>query len=201
MRRFAVIAIALSLVAVGVAAGAAVTARFTDVPEDHWATTYMEWADDHGIITANGDGAFRPNEKVSRAQLASYLFKFERYLYETSTDSMTIAQALDLLDIVSTTVDGETYGTSIGFDEANTYKGLYGLVLDLCATMGGTPANASLRETQNVIADWIEATEWKSATDNDKWRVVFYGHWALCSEYNSIYDVWADADWPPLDFR
>lgn len=198
-RRTAIIVSAVLSLVVGVAAGAATVQRFSDVPEDHWATTYMEWADDAGIITANADGAFRPNETVTRAQLASYFYKFEGYL--DRYDSLTIAEIGDFYDIVySTGSDGTVYSTSIGFDEAYTYEEVYDLVSDLCETLGDTPASASLRDTQNVIPNWIEGTTWKRATDNDKWRVVFYGHWALCSEYNSIYEVWSDADWPPLDF-
>ena len=195
-----VIAVAVLLVSVGVAVGAATVQRFTDVPEDHWAVGYMEWADDAGIITANTDGAFRPGEKVSRAQLASYLYKFERYL--DRFDSLTIADLSDFYKITySVGDDGEAYYTSTGFDEVYTYGEVYDLVVDLCETLGDTPANAPIRETQNVIADWIRGIEWEqAATDYDKWRVLYYGYRALCPEYESLYDAWVDGGWPPLDF-
>lgn len=201
MRRLAIAAIALALVSVGVAVGAVTTARFTDVPEDHWAVSYMEWADQAGIITANEDGEFRPSEKVSRAQLASYFYKYDRYHNEKG---LSIAENDAIQDILwsPSFSDPERYvGTSAAFDRAYSYGELIELTMDLCEALGDTPANASLRDTQDVISNWLTSVDWKQGvTDVDRWRVVWYGHQAICSEYRSIYDVWENAGWPPLDF-
>ena len=43
---------------------------FTDVPEDHYAYTAIEKLADKGIIEAERDGAFNPNEMVTRAEFA-----------------------------------------------------------------------------------------------------------------------------------
>lgn len=198
-RRLTAIIAAISLLAVGIAAGAATTARFSDVPEDHWAAEAIEWATGNGIMRERGDGTvFEPGKPVTRAKLAQILYRYDQHL---SSDNLTIAESTDFYDIfTSYDAEGVRYGTSLGFDLSHTYEEVIVLIRDLCETLGNTPANASLRETQNVIPNWIEATTWGQATDYDKWRVIAWGQRALCLEYESIYEAWADAGWSPLDF-
>lgn len=192
MRRAATAIAALALLAVGVAAGAATTARLSDVPEDHWAAEAIEWATERGIMRANGEGLFEPNKPVTRAKLAQILYRYHH-------SGMTIAELDSFFYILSyTDDDGTVYSTSEGFDESHTITEVEALVLDLCETLGDTAANASLREMRDVIPNWIEATTWGRATDDDKWRVVAWGQFALCPEYDSVYDAWSDAGFPPL---
>lgn len=47
---------------------------FTDVPDDHPAFVPISWMRDSGIDTGRADGTYRPDEKVSRAQMAQYLY-------------------------------------------------------------------------------------------------------------------------------
>ena len=197
MRRPTLIAIIVAAtLVVGVAAGAATTARFSDI-EDHWARTYIEWADDNNIMSGKADGSFQPNEKVSRAQLAAYLYRLAKWW---ESQELTISEQILLQDINVVTIDGELYSTSWAFDSAYTWREVGQLVKSLCEAMGSAPANGTLREMRQVIPDWLESVEWaKGVTDSDKWRVVFYGYYAMCPEYESVYKIWSDADWPGLD--
>jgi hypothetical protein len=43
---------------------------FTDVPSSHWAFSFIETATSHGVVSGFDDGLFRPDQPVSRAQLA-----------------------------------------------------------------------------------------------------------------------------------
>ncbi len=45
-------------------------ARFSDVCPDHWAYAYVECMAQRGIISGYADGTFRPNNSVTRGQLA-----------------------------------------------------------------------------------------------------------------------------------
>lgn len=204
MRRPLAVALAAVMLVVGVAAGAATTARFSDVPEDHWAADAIEWATDNEIMRGRGENGdlFEPNKSVSRAKLAQILYRYDQWHNKYNPDDdMTLAQSDIFFEIMwSIDDEGNEYGTSQGFDETHTLYEIELLVRDLCETLGNTPANATLAETQAVIPDWIEATAWKTATDLDKWRVIAWGQFALCPEYQSIVDVWEDAEWPPLTF-
>lgn len=50
---------------------------FTDVPEDRWYADGAVWAGQNGIVP-DGGGAFRPNENVTRQELASMLYEYAR---------------------------------------------------------------------------------------------------------------------------
>ncbi len=52
---------------------------FSDIPHGHWALTAIETMRSEGIINGYGDGTFRPNEPITRAQMAAILKKvYER---------------------------------------------------------------------------------------------------------------------------
>lgn len=50
--------------------------RFTDVPETHWAYKAIESLADMGIINGYEDGTFKPDEAVTRAELATMLDRY-----------------------------------------------------------------------------------------------------------------------------
>ncbi|MGP4070400.1 N-acetylmuramoyl-L-alanine amidase [Halobacillus sp. B29] len=62
--------------------------KFPDVTEEHYASGYIASAAEKGIISGYADGTFHPNEKVTRAQMATLLARaFD--LNETSSHSFT----------------------------------------------------------------------------------------------------------------
>jgi hypothetical protein len=46
---------------------------FPDVPANQWAFGYIETAVSHGVVGGYGDGTFRPNALLTRAQLSKML--------------------------------------------------------------------------------------------------------------------------------
>ncbi len=48
---------------------------FADVPADHWGVNAIMWANEQGLITANDKGNFRPNDPVTRAEMAATLHR------------------------------------------------------------------------------------------------------------------------------
>jgi len=54
---------------------AAQTQTFTDVPADHWAYQAIQALAASGITTGYSDGSFRPNDRVTRAQFAVFLYR------------------------------------------------------------------------------------------------------------------------------
>lgn len=55
------------------------TAIFTDVENATWYTKAVAWAYENGIASGFGDGTFRPNEFLTREQLAVFLYKYAEY--------------------------------------------------------------------------------------------------------------------------
>ena len=54
---------------------AAHAASFTDVPESHWAYTYVEQAAAKGYVNGVGDGRFNPDGSVTYAEFAALLIR------------------------------------------------------------------------------------------------------------------------------
>lgn len=52
---------------------------FTDVPAGSWYTDAIVWAAQNGIVCGFGDGTFRPNEAVTRAQAAVMLYGYAAF--------------------------------------------------------------------------------------------------------------------------
>lgn len=46
----------------------AVNAAFTDVPEDHWAYTYINELSEKGVINGMGNGIYAPNDTLTKGQ-------------------------------------------------------------------------------------------------------------------------------------
>lgn len=44
---------------------------FTDVPDTHWAVKYINFAATRGWVTGYADGTFRPNNSITRAEVAA----------------------------------------------------------------------------------------------------------------------------------
>ena len=53
--------------------------RFTDVPYSNWACSYITWASVNGIVTGSG-GLFRPNDYITRQEMAVMLTRYSVYL-------------------------------------------------------------------------------------------------------------------------
>ncbi len=51
-------------------------ASFTDVPEGQWYSEAVAWAQEKNIVTGYRDGSFRPNDKITREQLAAILYRY-----------------------------------------------------------------------------------------------------------------------------
>ena len=51
-------------------------ARFSDVPQDAWYAAAMNWAVKRGIVRGFEDGTFRPDQPVTREELAVMLWRY-----------------------------------------------------------------------------------------------------------------------------
>ena len=49
---------------------------FDDVKESDWYAKAVSWAESQGIVNGFEDGAFRPNDPITREQLAAILYRY-----------------------------------------------------------------------------------------------------------------------------
>ena len=55
------------------------TAAFTDVDAGRWYTDAVVWASENGIVTGYSDGSFRPDDSLTREQMAVLLYRYAQY--------------------------------------------------------------------------------------------------------------------------
>ena len=55
------------------------TADFSDVADGVWYAGAVRWAADSGVVKGYADGRFRPNDAVTREQMAALLYRFAGY--------------------------------------------------------------------------------------------------------------------------
>lgn len=53
----------------------ALLAEFNDVAPSHWASNALAWAIGQGYLKGSGNGALRPNQNITRAELAAVLHR------------------------------------------------------------------------------------------------------------------------------
>lgn len=62
-------------------------ASYTDVPQGHWASGYIRIASDNGIFTGYEDGSFRPDQAITREELAAVMARFLQLETPAAVDS------------------------------------------------------------------------------------------------------------------
>lgn len=73
MKRLSACALSLALSASMILPAGAAGAAFTDVPQDHWASPYVEAMTQKGVVTGVGNGRFNPDGNLSTAEFAVML--------------------------------------------------------------------------------------------------------------------------------
>ena len=58
------------------------SSSFYDVASDNWASPYIEWANANGIASGSG-GAFRPQARITRQEMAAMIFRFSSHIGKT----------------------------------------------------------------------------------------------------------------------
>lgn len=96
---------------------------FTDVPADSWYTDAVIWAADNGIVSGFGDGTFRPNDALTRAQAAVMLCAFAAFTQDDVTARADLSAYSDAGQIPSWAMDAMQWANArqliIGRDSAH----------------------------------------------------------------------------------
>ena len=81
----------------------AVTAenKFSDVPTGQWYTNAVIWAAENGVVAGCGDGTFRPDAAVTRAQAAVMLCGFAAFSGDDVTARADLSAFGDAADVPS----------------------------------------------------------------------------------------------------
>ena len=89
--------------------------NFSDVRNDRWYTDSVAWANTRGIIQGIGGNQFAPTQDITRAQLATMLFRYETYRNGRPTFSFAAFNAFpDSQSVPSSARDGMAWAVDQG---------------------------------------------------------------------------------------
>ena len=96
-------------------AGTSAVTAFSDVPATYWASTYIKYASELGIIYGYNDGTFRPKNNITNDEAIAMLVRTLGYQakYMTGTyptSHINVALGLDILDGIPTGSAAATRG-------------------------------------------------------------------------------------------
>jgi len=101
-----------------------------DVPQDHWAKTFIQESLEKGVLELMPDNNFHPDEKVNRAEFSRLIEKFlMRYYNDASLETRFFGQVSPFADVNSTSpvfnsiMTVSSRGIMPGFDDG-TFKPL-----------------------------------------------------------------------------
>lgn len=112
--------LAIVLLSVGFMAGSAGAASqdcFTDVTT-HWAENFICWMKDNGLTSGYPDGTFKPDNSITRAEVAVFIQKLHDFV--VAKDATTLADAKTYAD----TQDAATLASAQAYADANMTGGV-----------------------------------------------------------------------------
>lgn len=71
--------------------GTKTSTNFSDVSSQNFASGYIKAAAAKGIVTGNSDGSFKPNQKISRGEMAVLISRAFNYMFDGSVSGATTA--------------------------------------------------------------------------------------------------------------
>lgn len=87
---------------------------FTDVADDQWYTPSVEWAALNGIVNGYDNGAFGPEDCVTREQLAAILYRYAQRMGYDVTARADLDAFSDGADVSAYAVDAMSWSVAEG---------------------------------------------------------------------------------------
>lgn len=87
------------------------TSEFTDVSSSSWYASAVAWCKANDIYEGMPDGTFRPNETITREQLATVLQRFAEYSKQTTDSSSKLSSFKDASSVSPWAKDAISWAT------------------------------------------------------------------------------------------
>ncbi len=92
----------------------AVATSFSDVTSDKWYAEAIAWAAEQGVVTGYSDGTFRPDNQITREQLAAILFRFAKLTEMDPPERADLSSFPDAKDVQSYAVEAFQWAVAKG---------------------------------------------------------------------------------------
>ena len=97
---------------------------FTDVPQDKWFTEGTVWAGQNDVVKGMGDGTFKPNGELTRAQIAQMLYNYANWLGIDTSVRGDVSGFADASSISSWAKEAMSWAVGIGLFQGDTQNRL-----------------------------------------------------------------------------
>ena len=148
------------------------SARFPDVPVDHYAFEAVEWAAEAGVTSGYTDGTFRPQQPLVKEHAVLFMERYyDEILQAEQSEDFARADMMVLLKAINDGASGDTAATSggsapTGGGGSDTYQAgdrLPGLAntsgLPGSAMGGGASFDSALSAIKFSFGGWVEVPD------------------------------------------
>ncbi|MBE6685692.1 MAG: hypothetical protein E7591_00480 [Ruminococcaceae bacterium] len=147
---------------------------FTDVPEGKWMSAAVKWAAEKGYVKGTGEGKFDPTGALNRQQLATMLYRFASFTFDTSkVDKDILINFADGEKVASWAEDAAVWAASENILKGNekgdllpfanaTRAQVAQILLNFESFCGGTDADSFLNKDIVLSVNNAKYTEAKN---------------------------------------
>ena len=96
---------------------------YYDVASGHWSEAAIVWGNTKGLISGFPDGSFKPNEPVTREQVATIMKKYAEYKYQYTLNREELTEFNDDEEIYDWAYESISWAVAKGImkGDANKY--------------------------------------------------------------------------------
>ena len=102
----------------------AAPATFSDVAEGNYYAPAIAWASANGLVNGFGDGSFRPDEPVTREQLATIFYRYAALKNQSTENSTDISTFMDITQISPYALPALRWANGAGLISGTDWGGL-----------------------------------------------------------------------------
>jgi S-layer homology domain. len=95
---------------------------FTDVAQGQYYAGYVAWAAENGIASGSGSGMFRPDDRITREQMALILYRYAKLIGKDVADTSRTKclSYFDFEDVADTAKDAVCWAVNTGIMAGNS---------------------------------------------------------------------------------
>ena len=87
---------------------------YTDVPNGEWYSASVAWATENGIVLGYGDGTFKPNDVITREQIAAIFHRYAAYKGYDVSERADLSKCSDTKNVSAWAVDNVRWAVGAG---------------------------------------------------------------------------------------
>ena len=97
-----------------------VTGKYDDVPAGQWYSEAVSWADANGVVKGFGDGTFRPDDDITREQMATIFQRYAALKNKADGKKADLSGYTDAAEVSLWALEGMQWANGAGLIQGRT---------------------------------------------------------------------------------